>query len=81
MTCVEIGEQSSCPITGLTFDLFGVPDELWKYYSYVERQSSVSNEWTFIDDLQFTKFNFQMPITSIKIAAHTPCLNPTEDKD
>ena len=37
MTCVEIGEQSSCPITGLTFDLYGVPDELWKYYSYVER--------------------------------------------
>ena len=46
--------------------------------SYLKIQSDFETDHAF-DNLYYTKDNFQLPVTSIKVALGQPCLDPNKE--
>ena len=75
--CVESGKQAECPITGIAFDLDTVPENLRDtYIKATNEDDSQQVDGLALDNLYYTKANFQLPITSLKLQSHKPCLDP-----
>ena len=70
--------MDECPITGIAFNKDEITQKsLIDSYERLAQNSSKETDHPF-DEIYFTKSNFQNPITSFKISANLPCLNPDE---
>ena len=77
--CVEVGKTYDCPITGISF---GEPYHLANTRHTYEKLTYYNPGKVYhpFEDIYFTKSNYQLPITTIKvdIASNLPCLDPSK---